>query len=198
MKVLFAAFEPFDGRTENRSLEAVKLVAARRLRGVEVRTLPVSFARLARLVPPLAEACEEALILVGESEAARVPTLERVALNLVDARIADNEGAQPRDARVVEGGPLAYEATWPARRLEATLRAAGLEVELSAHAGTYACNAALYLALHRAASLPRPPVIGFLHVPALPPFADDARAAATLHEIGVTLLGRKHLESLTS
>lgn len=184
MDVVFAAFEPFDGRGRNRSLDAVRLLGSR---GAAVRTLPVDFARLEALVPPLVDACGKALILVGESEAAQVVTLERVALNLIDARIPDNAGAQPRDVRVVEGGPLAYEATWPARELERALRAHGHTVELSAHAGTYACNAALYLALHRAASLVAPPRIGFVHVPVNAPWADDERAASVLSLIGVAL-----------
>src|SRR5262249_53232761 len=149
--VLVTAFEPFDGRARNRSLDAVRLLAAR---GLPTETLPVDFARLPALVPPLVERARRALVLVGESTRARRPTLERTALNAAAARPADNAGAQPRDAEVVPGGPLALAARWPGAALARALRDAGHPVDVSFHAGTYACNAALYLALHHAARLP--------------------------------------------
>ncbi len=183
--VLLAAFEPFGGRTRNRSLDAVGRLARD---GMATRTLPVSFDRLPEIVPSLVEECERALVLVGESGPARVPTLERVAINLIDARLSDNDGAAPRDRPIVERGPAAYLATWPARELADSLRAAGHRVELSAHAGTFACNAALYLALHRAASLERPPRIGFVHVPAGWWWANDRRASAVLRDVVEAML----------
>jgi pyroglutamyl-peptidase len=174
---LVTAFEPFGGRARNRSLDAVSRLARD---GVETLVLPTVFAALPERVPPLVDACTHGLILVGESAAARRPVLERVALNLIDARTPDNAGAMPRDAPVVDGGPLAYRATWPAARLAGALASAGLPVDLSAHAGTFCCNAALYLALHTAAARRAAPAIGFLHVPARSRFADDLRAARTI------------------
>ena len=175
-RVRVAAFEPFGGRRKNRSLEALRRLEPA---GVETATLPVWFQRLPEVVPPLVEGTR-ALILVGESREARRPVLERIAVNLIDARMPDNAGERPEDLEVVAGGPAAYLSSWPARRLLEALSAHGIAAELSAHAGTYACNAALYLALHHAAGLPSPPPIGFLHVPARRPYADDVLAARTL------------------
>lgn len=175
--VLLTAFEPFGGRKKNRSLEAVRRLVPL---GIPTQTLPVSFDRLREIVPGLVERAGRALILVGESALAKRPVLERIAVNLLDAHIVDNEGTQPRDVPVVPGGPAAYLATWPARALVDELSSAGLAVDLSSHAGTYACNEAFYLALHHAVALPHPPRIGFVHVPARWLYANDQRAARTL------------------
>lgn len=174
MEILVTAFEPFAGRGHNRSLDAVRLLARP---GVATRTLPVSFARLPGEVRSAVDDCQRALVLVGESGEARDLVLERVALNLIDARVADNDGERPRGRPVVEGAPLACHASWPAERLAARLRMAGYRAALSAHAGTFACNAALYLALHHAATRPAPPLIGFVHLPASRWRGGDQRAA---------------------
>jgi pyroglutamyl-peptidase len=175
------AFEPFGGRGRNRSLDAVRRFADEAPPDVETLVLPTVFERLPALVPPLVETCTTGLILVGESATAQRPVLERVALNLVDARLPDNAGAAPRDLPVVDGAPLAYRATWPAADLAAALAAAGIEADLSAHAGTFCCNAAFFTALHHAASRELARAIGFLHVPAEPPWANDAQCARALH-----------------
>jgi pyroglutamyl-peptidase len=174
--VLVAAFEPFGGRRRNRSLDA----AARLAGEAPAATLPVDFARLPAAVAPLVDGCTRALILVGESAAARCPQLEQFALNHVDARVADNADSMPHGVEVIAGGPVAYRATWPARALAERARVEGFAVELSAHAGAFACNAALYLALHHAAGRPGAPSIGFVHVPARWPFASDGRSAQLL------------------
>lgn len=176
-RVIVTGFEPFGGRRGNRSMAAVRLLATETR--VATQVLPVSFALLRELVPPLVDGCGRALILVGESGKAKRPTLERVAINLAEAALPDNSGVTPRGP-VLAHGPAAYFATWPAARLLERLREAGHDAELSAHAGTFACNAALYLALHRAAELRRPPRVGFLHVPARRPFADNEKVARLL------------------
>jgi len=171
--VVLAAFEPFGGRSKNRAHRAASLA------GAPFETLPVSFAKLRERVPALVERAAGALLLVGESGRARRPTLERIAVNWIDARIADNDGARPRGEPVVEGGPPAYWATWPPSLLAAA-RAEPERFAESGDAGAFACNAALYLALHRAAALDDPPRVGFLHVPARWLRSDPARDAAAI------------------
>ena len=90
---------------------------------------------------------------------------ERVAINLMDARIPDNAGFQPVDQPVVPGGPAAYFATLPVRRMAETIEKAGLPAQISNTAGTYVCNCLLYTLLHTAAvEYPGMPG-GFIHVP---------------------------------
>jgi pyroglutamyl-peptidase len=160
MSLLVAAFEPFDGRRKNRSQRA-----ARHLRedtNVEVVTLPVSFARLPAAIDELLRRRPTALLLVGESREARGLRVERLALNLIDARIADNDGEQPRQREVQPGGALALPVSCDVAALVSAIARADVPVAASAHAGTFCCNAALYLALAH----PQACRTVFVHVPA--------------------------------
>jgi pyroglutamyl-peptidase len=158
LPLLVTGFEPFDGRRRNRSWDAVSGLAGRP--GVKVQQLPVHFARLRQEVPRLVSG-QGGLLLVGESPVAHL-CVEQVALNVVDSARPDNAGATARMEALVADGPLALRAAWDAGSVAGRLARDGIPAAASFHAGTYACNAALYLALHAAAS--RVPV-GFLHVP---------------------------------
>jgi pyroglutamyl-peptidase len=103
---------------------------------------------------------------VGQAGGRTDLSLERVAINVDDARIADNRGAQPIDKPVVAGGPAAYFATLPVKAMLRDIKAAGLPASLSNTAGTFVCNHVMYGLLHRlAGSEVRG---GFLHIPYLP------------------------------
>ena len=154
-----AGFEPFDGRGRNRSWEVVRRMAVRP--GLETHQLPVDYARLRELLPGLASRQPRRLLLLGESAADNL-CVEQVALNVLDRDRPDNSGSKPPAEAVVAGGPLALRAPWDARAVARTLNEGGIAATASFHAGTFACNAALYLALH---SLGRQTAVGFLHVP---------------------------------
>lgn len=182
---IVAAFEPFGGRRRNRSWEAVRRAAL--ASDVERVQLPVDFERLRARVPALVARGSRALLLVGEHGGARAIAVERLALNVVCARIPDNSGRRPQDVEIVPGAPLARAVTCDALAIVSALRALGLDAEQSHHAGTYACNAALYLALDEAERRGAETVIGFLHVPRRgwprgPTTAALARAVATAVE----------------
>jgi pyroglutamyl-peptidase len=168
--VVLTGFEPFGGRAENRSWQVVEAVPD--VPGVRVAKvqLPVDFTQLARAVTPLVPRARRALVLIGESAQTSVVEIERVALNVVHARIPDNRGAQPRFEELAAQAPLARYARWDAARVADVLAGAGVPVHVSHHAGTYACNASLYLALHEAETIAAaPPIIGFIHVPVVSP-----------------------------
>jgi pyroglutamyl-peptidase len=170
--VVLCGFEPFGGRSVNRSWQVVSAVPE--LPGVHVDRvqLPVDFAALRTLVPALVARAGRALVLCGEAEGEGAVLVERVALNVVDARLPDNRGAQPRLEELVPGAPLARYARWDAPAACSELAQAGVPVRVSHHAGTYACNASLYLALQALddeAAKPAPAVVGFIHVPVASP-----------------------------
>lgn len=101
--------------------------------------------------------------------------LERVAVNLIDARIADNAGAQPVDRPVAAGGPAACFTTLPVKAMAAALRSAGHEAQVSYSAGSFVCNQIFYVLMR--GRLPR---AGFVHVGgdlAAPVIADGVRIA---------------------
>jgi pyroglutamyl-peptidase len=161
--VLVAAFEPFEGRRVNRSWEVVRRLPDRP--GLERIRLPVDFARLPDEVAALIRRKPRALLLVGEARRRRV-SVEQVALNLADSDRPDNAGRRPQQQPLLPGGPLALRATWDARAVARTLEDAGVRAEASFHAGTFACNASLYLAL---AGAPAASIaLGFLHLPRRP------------------------------
>jgi pyroglutamyl-peptidase len=172
--VLVTAFEPFGGRSLNRSLQVLEHVAraAATAQGVPpsvrvvTRVLAVRFDRLESAIDRALACRPDAVIMLGESGPAAELRLERVAVNRIDARIPDNAGEQPRGERVVAGGPAAYFSSAPLRTAIGSVRRAGAPVALSDDAGSYACNAAYYLALHRlhrrrSGSVP----VLFVHVP---------------------------------
>ena len=116
----------------------------------------------------------ELVIAVGLAEGRTAITPERIAINVEDARIADNAGAQPVDAPVVPGGPDAHLTRLPVKEIVAAIAAAGIPAALSDSAGTFVCNAVMYRLLHDHAGLPA----GFIHVPeaSVIPAHDVARA----------------------
>ncbi len=168
-RVLLTGFAPFDGEPVNAAWEAVRSLEGAVLDGhrVVTRCLPTVFAEAPRALTEALHAVEPAAVIaVGESREHAGIVLERVAINLIDARIADNAGAQPVDVPVVADGPAAYFGTLPIRPMLAALRAAGLPAEVSHSAGTYVCNQVFYTLCH--ALRARPPLpAGFVHVPLL-------------------------------
>ena len=178
MKALVTGFDPFGGARVNASLEAVKQLPAR-IGTLDIVTaeLPTSYARsVPALKAAIADAKPGIVLCVGEAGDRPLLSVERVAVNLQDARIPDNDGAVPTDTPVVRGGPAAYFATLPVRAMVAALRAAELPAELSMSAGAFVCNHVFYGLMHIAARR-RGLRAGFLHVPSL------AGDAMTLEDI---------------
>ncbi len=170
VRVVVTGFEAFDGREKNRSWELVRRIRGRP--GTAVIRLPVDFRRLGPAVSRIVRTRPDAILMVGEASTPLV-RVEQIGLNVVDAECPDNAGRLPRSEPVVPGGALALEAWWDARKVVRRLHQEGIEASVSFHAGTFACNAALYRALHLAcegsqAGSPRAgdrPAIGFLHIP---------------------------------
>ena len=163
MKILVTGFEPFGGEAVNPS-QLVLRALPRRIGEAELLplTLPVSFARAGELA--LAAVAAEkpgAVLALGQAGGRAGLTLERIAVNLADARIPDNDGCQPREEPLCPGGPDGLFASLPLGRLLEAIREAGLPASLSLSAGTFVCNALLYRLRHGAPEVPA----GFLHLP---------------------------------
>lgn len=173
--VLLTGFAPFGGDAGNPSWEAVRALDGARIRGhrIATRCLPVEFGRSLKELRAAIRELKPALVLcVGVAGGRAEVSIERVAINVDDARIPDNAGASPVDLPVVEGGPAAYFATLPIKSILLALRAAGIPAAVSQTAGTYVCNHLFYGLMH---ALRRTPKVrgGFIHVPYAP--ADAAR-----------------------
>lgn len=169
MKILITAFEPFGGETINPAQEAVRALDER-IAGAELikLTVPVAFGRSVETVfCAMKEAQPDAVLCVGQAGGRSAVTPERVAVNVMDARIPDNGGRQPVDKPVFPDGPAAYFSTLPIRKMVARIREAGIPAEISNTAGTYVCNELMYGVLHHIAREFPGTRGGFVHVPFL-------------------------------
>ena len=168
--ILLAGFAPFDGQSVNPSWEAVRALRGKRIAGhrIVARCLPVAFdASLEQLRAALRETSPALVVCVGLAGGRERISLERIAINVDDARIPDNEGDQPIDEAVVAGGPAAYFSTLPIKSMLAGLREAGFPVEVSQTAGTYVCNHVFYGLMHALRNRRRIRA-GFIHIPYSP------------------------------
>lgn len=189
--VLVTGFEPFDGAEINPSLEIARNLHGTVIAGHTVvgALLPCVFGAAIPELQRLLRVHRPALVIcVGQAGGRAAITPERVALNVDDARIPDNAGAQPVDRPVVRGGPAAYFSTLPVKAIVADLRAAGLPSEVSQTAGTFVCNHVFYGLMH-ALRKRKDLRGGFIHVPFLPEQAQKGQASLPLEDMvyGVAL-----------
>ncbi len=186
--VLLTGFQPFGGEQVNPSWQAVSALHGVRIAGhrVVARELPVAFGdSLKVLRAVLREARPSLVICVGQAGGRAQLSLERVAINIDDARIPDNAGSQPVDLPVVNGGPAAYFTTLPIKTMRETLCAAGFPAEVSQTAGTYVCNHVFYGLMH-ALRARRGVRAGFIHIPYSPAQAAAHAGAPSLAPETVT------------
>lgn len=171
--VLVAGFEPFDADPVNPAWEVARTLDGWQHAGATVRAvqLPCVFGRaVEQLDQAMAQWQPTLVICLGLAGGRSEVSLERVAINIDDARIADNAGQQPVDVAVVAGGPAAYFSTLPIKAIVRDLRAAGLPGTVSNTAGTFVCNHIFYALMHRLAQAPAATQArgGFIHLPCLP------------------------------
>lgn len=187
MKALVTGFDPFGGADVNPSSLAVRRLR-RRIGGVEVHTaeLPTSYARSASvLAAAIAEVAPEIVLCIGQAGGRSALSLERVAINVQDARIPDNDGHQPIDRPVHENGPAAHFTTLPIKACVLAIRDAGLPAAVSNSAGTFVCNHIFYTLMEMLRHRRLPARGGFLHIPYLPEQAArlDGAPSMALQEI---------------
>ena len=169
--VLITGFEPFGGEPVNPALEAVRLLDGKTLAGVRIvtRAMPVVKQKAVdALVTAIQEVDPVLVIAVGQAGGRVDISIERVAINVDDYRIADNEGNQPVDEPVAAGGPAAYWSTLPIKAILKAVTQGGVPASISNTAGTYVCNHIFYGLMHHLAQEGNARRGGFLHIPFLP------------------------------
>lgn len=170
MKILVTGFEPFGGESTNPSWQAVRglpdVISGAEIVKLEV---PVVFKRAGLVLTQAAEAQKPDMVLcVGQAGGADALEVERIGINLIDARIADNDGQQPIDVPIHEDGAAAYFATLPVKAMVESIRKEGIAANLSYSAGSYVCNTLLYEVLYLAERINPDMKAGFIHVPYIP------------------------------
>ncbi|MBZ4663657.1 MAG: pyroglutamyl-peptidase [Caloramator sp.] len=170
MKVLITGFEPFGGDVINPSYEAVKMLEDN-IDGAEVikAAIPVVFKKSIIELEKLIELHQpDIVICVGQAGGRYDISIERVAINVDDARIPDNEGNKPIDEKIFEDGENAYFSNLPIKAMVEEIRRANIPASISNTAGTYVCNHIMY-GLMYIINKKYPHIRGgFIHVPFLP------------------------------
>jgi pyroglutamyl-peptidase len=177
-RVLLTGFDPFgDDRLSpnplNPSWLAVRALHGKRINGhlIVAAELPCVFDASITKLRRLLRTYKPALVIcVGQAGGRSTVSLERVAININDARIPDNTDAQPIDSPVVDNGPAAYFSTLPIKAMLRALQRAGVPAEVSQTAGTFVCNHVFYGLMHALATQRglKKTRGGFIHVPWLP------------------------------
>ncbi|WP_234196534.1 pyroglutamyl-peptidase I [Pseudacidovorax sp. NFM-22] len=174
-RVLLTGFEPFGGDAFNPSWEVARALDREVLAPgvvVESACLPCVFGEaIASLDEHLGAGAPPLMVVaLGLAGGRAGLTPERVAINIDDARIADNDGRQPVDRPVVPGAPAAYFSRLPIKAMVRALQAAGLPAAVSNTAGTFVCNHLFFALMHRLATRPALAGVrgGFVHLPWLP------------------------------
>lgn len=186
-RVLVTGFEPFAGASINPSEQIVKALAASGINDaagtplVDLHTaiLPVVFTESSELLKHLIKQHQpDIVICLGQAEGRKEISFERVAINLDDARLADNAGRTITDAPVVPGAAPAEFTTLPVKQMVAAVRAAGIAAGLSTTAGTFVCNHIFYSLQHALAGQHKRS--GFVHVPLIPEQAAEFEGQPTM------------------
>lgn len=170
MKILLTAFDPFGGDLINPALEAVKQIPGQidNIEIIKVEVPTVFRKSIATVQSAIEKERPDAVLCIGQAGGRYELTPERVAINIDDARIQDNEGNQPIDQPIFTDGAPAYFSTLPIKAMVQRIRAAGIPASVSNTAGTFVCNHLMYGVLYTIAR--HYPHIrgGFMHVPFVP------------------------------
>lgn len=170
MKILITAFDPFGGEDINPALEAVKLMKDE-IYGAKIVKLivPTVFKKsIDKAVEAIKRENPDVVLCIGQAGGRFGITPERIAINIDDARIQDNEGNQPIDSTIYVDGPSAYFSTLPVKAIVKEIQNGGLPSSLSNTAGTFVCNHLMYGVLYYLSKNERDRRAGFIHVPFIP------------------------------
>lgn len=170
MKILVTGFDPFGGEPINPALEAVKGLADT-INGAEIIKLeiPTVFGKSAEVVKAAMEKHHPDVVLnIGQAGGRFAISPERVAINIDDARIPDNEGNQPVDIAIQEDGAPAYFTQLPIKAMVTQMKAAGIPANVSNTAGTFVCNHIMYQVQYLIEKEYPAVKGGFIHVPYIP------------------------------
>lgn len=170
MKILVTGFDPFGGDTVNPALELIKQLPEE-IDGCEIITLevPTVFHKSIQTIRDAIEKYQpDAVLSVGQAGGRPDLTVERVGINCDDARIPDNEGNSPVDAKIFADGDDAYLLTLPIKAMVKEINAAGVPASVSNTAGTFVCNHVAYGVAYLAKKYYPNLKTGFMHIPFLP------------------------------
>ncbi len=177
-KILLTGFGPFGGQEINPSGLAAEKLKGKNIGGLEVVVgiIPVVTRKcIADTIKLIEEHHPAAVLNIGQAGGRMEISIEKVAVNIRDYRIPDNEGNQPRNAPVVEDGPDAYFATIPIEKIAGKMVEDAVPASVSYTAGTYCCNEVFYGVSHYIHRNDLKISNGFIHIPFIPQQAAGAK-----------------------
>lgn len=182
MKILVTCFDAFGGEAINASHEAVALLPDRIGDKEIVKcTLPTVFGEsLDRVREVMEQEQPDVVLAIGQAGGRAALSVERLAINWMDAKKADNAENLPKDAPIVDDGPHALTATVPVKKMVEAIQAEGVPAEISYSAGAFVCNQLLYGILYEQQMDASGPIGGFIHIPYLPEQVQEKPGVASL------------------
>lgn len=184
MKILFTGFEPFGGEKLNSSGEAIKLLNDR-YEDVEVfkREIPVLFRCSGQHLIDIGDALQpDYIVATGQATGISAIQVERLAVNVSDTTIPDNEGVTADSQIIHKDGANAYFCTLPVKKIVQRLHASGIPAILSNSAGTFVCNHVIYMLLYHLHKSETTCKAGFIHIPVMPKQAVNRRNLASMSQ----------------
>ena len=180
-KVLLTGFEPFGGASFNPSAAVISQMEAIDITGIEIVTtiLPVEYKRSAEiLIEKIRTEKPDIVISLGQAEGRDFIGPEQVAINLADARIADNAGVLIENAPINQDAPNAFFSTLPVRAIVQEIQAHSILAKVSLSAGAFICNE-IFFQMQQYLSA-TDVISGFIHLPLAPEQADEFPGLATM------------------
>lgn len=167
MRVLLTAFDPFGGDHINPASEALNLINLERedIQIIKLIVPTVFYKSIAVVTEAIEKEKPDVVLCLGQAGGRKEITPERVAINIDDARICDNDGNQPIDTKIYEDGESAYFSTLPIKAIVDKIKEAGLPSAVSNSAGTFVCNHLMYGVLYYISKHNYQMKAGFLHIP---------------------------------
>ncbi|EJO5347724.1 pyroglutamyl-peptidase I [Clostridium botulinum] len=187
-KVLITGFDPFGGEKINPALEAVKKIQEEISNAKVIKVeIPTVFRKsLEKLEQSIKEHNPDIVICVGQAGGRFDITPERVAINMDDARIKDNEGNQPLDIPIFEDGENAYFTSLPIKAMVDEMKKNGVPASVSNTAGTFVCNHVMYGLLYMIDKKFNNVKGGFIHVPFIPSQVVDKKNTPSMSLENIT------------
>ena len=171
MRILITGFEPFDGSTTNPSSEIIESLPNNQFPGHDIlkEVLPVDSLSAVEWVKSTLPVFRPEIVLhLGEASSRPMVSLEKVAINWLDFRIADNAGNQIKDQKIFDDAPDAYFSSLPLSKIQENIKSAGIPVEISLSAGAYLCNQVFFSSMYYLNHFQINAICGFIHLPSLP------------------------------
>lgn len=182
-KILLTGFDPFGEEDINPATEVVKKFSDKKIKDYEIKTIeiPTVYKKsINKIKEKINEIEPELVISIGQAGGRTDISLERIAINIDDYRIEDNEGNKPVDKAINPSGKNAYFSTLPIKKMAEKIKEKGIPAEISNSAGTFVCNHVMYGVLNYIEENELDIKAGFIHIPFLPSQVVDKKSKASM------------------